>query len=103
MKWLIIGIMLVGMGCIALKNNTYPKPCENSPLAFNKKTGLYECVDKTCLYLKKGSTWTKLNQNIKVLTSPFKTKSSLLNNPPQDSIHFVNSKIRNSAPKMLPP
>lgn len=79
MKWLVIGIMLVGMGCIALKNNTYPKPCENSPLAFNKKTGLYECVDKECFngFFSANSIWYKMSPQdvIHFLGKPTETKS----------------------------
>lgn len=78
MKWVMICIFTFGMGCAVLKHHSYPKPCENSPLTFNKKTGLYECVDKTCLYLKKGSTWTKLNpkQVINFLGKPQEEKKT---------------------------
>lgn len=76
MKWLMIGIVIFGLGCSVLKHHSYPKPCESSPLKFNKKTGLYECVDKECLYLKKGTNWTKLSpeQVINFLGKPQEKK-----------------------------
>lgn len=78
MKWISICLLAFCLGCAVLKQQSYPKPCENSPLTFNKKTELYECVDKTCLYLKKGSTWTKLNpkQVIDFLGKPQEKRKS---------------------------